>query len=128
MSRARTLLRAALLACAPGLAHAQADTPLKHDPFARPTQAALQQLKPQPQNAGAISAQESAWNPELKAVMLAGAKSMVNVDGQMVGIGEEIHGHKLLEVRDGEAVFITGGKRRTVAMRGGAQQIGRGTP
>jgi len=128
MSRARILLGAALLACAPGLAHPQADAPLKHDPFVRPAQVALQRLKPQPQNAGAIAAQETAWNPELKAVMLAGAKSMVDVDGQMVGIGEEIHGHKLLEVRDGEAVFIIGGKRRTVAMRGGAQHIGRGTP
>ena len=129
MSRPRTLLRAApwLLACMPGLAHPQADT-LKHDPFARPALAALQRLKPQAQSAAAISAQEPVWNPELKAVMLAGAKSMVDVDGQMVGIGEEIHGHKLLEVRDGEAVFIKDGKRRIVAMRGGAQQTGRGTP
>ena len=122
MSRAGTfVLRAvvSVLCCAPGLACSQAERP-RHDLFAKPAQAAMQRIKHDGDKSAEAAAAEVRWNPELRAVMLAGADSMVNVDGAMVRIGEEIRGYRLIEVRDGEAVFVNGGKRLGVAMRGGA--------
>lgn len=120
MSRAGTfILRAvvSVLCCAPGLAFPQAERP-QHDLFARPAQAAMHRLKHQADAGPAV--REVPWTPQLRAVMVAGPDSMVNVDGAMVRIGEELRGYRLVEVRDGEAVFAKGGKRFTVAMRGGA--------
>ncbi len=114
------ILRAALavLACAAGPVGAQAETP-RHDLFARPAPAAMHRLKHEP-GKSEPAVREEQWNPQLRAVMAAGPDSMVNVDGAMVRIGEEIRGYRLVEVRDGEAVFAKGGKRLAVAMRGGA--------
>ena len=37
--------------------------------------------------------------------MVAGSASMANVDGRLVAIGEEVEGHRLVEVTDRRAVF-----------------------
>ena len=41
---------------------------------------------------------------------------MVNVDGVILEIGEEIDGFRLVEVREYEAVFVRDGARRTLIM------------
>jgi len=110
---------AAVLACAPGLARSQADRP-QHDLFARPAPAALDRFKHDADKPAEPAVREARWNPELRAVMAAGPDSMVNVDGAIVRVGEEIRGYRLVEVRDGEAVFMKGGRQHSVAMRGGA--------
>jgi hypothetical protein len=118
-----------ILAFAPALAHSQAEI-LQHDLFARP---ALQRLKhdadKSADKAAGPAVSEPGWNPELRAVMLAGPNSMVNVDGAIVRIGDEMRGHRLVEVHDGMAVFTKSGKRRTVVMRGGqAEESGQERP
>lgn len=106
---------AAALACAPGSGWAQAA--LRHDPFARP---AFTKLAPPPGNpaAGKAATPEAPWKPELAAVMVAGPRSAVNVEGTIVRIGEEINGHRLVEVHEQTAVFVKDRKRVTLSLRG----------
>lgn len=86
---------------------------LKHDPFARPLLSA-----PLPSNtATSIAAEEEMpWNPQLIAVMVAGRNSLVNLDGIILKIGEELDGYRLVQVRDHEAVFKKGNKRIVLNM------------
>jgi hypothetical protein len=49
--------------------------------------------------------------------MLAGAKSIVNVGGELVQIGEQINGYRLVEVREESAVFVNDKKRVTLSLR-----------
>lgn len=111
---------AAGLACTPGFGWAQADA-LKHDPFARP--AFLKATPPpaaQPRDNAGVgkgALPEPAWKPELAAVMVAGPKSAVSIDGAIVRIGEEINGHRLVEVHEHTAVFVKNRKRVTLSLR-----------
>lgn len=111
---------AAGLACTPGFGWAQADA-LKHDPFARPaflkaTPPAAAQARDHA-GAGKGALPEPEWKPELAAVMVAGPKSVVSIDGAMVRIGEEINGHRLVEVHEQTAVFVKNRKRVTLSLR-----------
>jgi hypothetical protein len=112
---------AAVLACVPGFGWAQADA-LRHDPFTRPTFLKVPPPRAAPPRDGAAVGRaalpEPAWKPELAAVMLAGPKSAVSIDGTLVRIGDEINGHRLIEVRDQTAVFVKNGKRVTLSLRG----------
>ena len=114
----RVLHLSAGLLCLPGLAQAQADG-LKHDPFARPV------LAPRPASAAPVPANtvkapvpEPVWKPELRAIMVAGPKSIVNVEGALVRIGEQINGYRLVEVHEETAVFVNNKKRVTLSLRG----------
>lgn len=114
----RVLYLSAGLLCLPGLAPAQADG-LKHDPFARPV------LAPRPAPAAPVPGDsvkapvpEPVWKPELRAVMVAGPKSIVNVAGVLVRIGEQIDGYRLVEVHEETAVFVNNKKRVTLSLRG----------
>ena len=120
-ARMRMALATALALCLPGAAWAQAER-LLHDPFARPALSELR--KPQPllvpgtEQAAALAPAPAPWNPELTAVMVAGRQSIANLDGEMVGIGEKIHGYVLVEVREDEVVLVKDKKRLVVPMRG----------
>lgn len=114
----RVLYLSAGLLCLPGLAAAQA-AGLKHDPFARPV------LVPRPASAESVPGNsvkapvpDSIWKPELRAIMVAGPKSIVNVAGALVRIGEQIDGYRLVEVHEETAVFVKNTKRVTLSLRG----------
>ncbi len=118
------LILAILLMCA--FYPSQADT-LRHDPFSRPLLVA-----PTPTtNASAPTAANPAapvantdikidpvptWNPTLVAVMVAGKSSLVNIEGKIIRIGEEIDGYRLIKVRDGEATFSKDHQRVVLRM------------
>jgi hypothetical protein len=108
---------AALLAVAPCLVAAQ-EPALKNDPFARPMLSSRGAPPPAnvpsaPQDAAAPA---TSWNPELTAILLAGKDSMVKVGGVMVRMGEVIDGHRLVQVRELEAVFIDVQNRKRVVL------------
>lgn len=52
----------------------------------------------------------SLWKPELIMTLRAGKKSMANIDGQIINIGEKMAGHKLIEVNERSVVFVNKGK------------------
>jgi len=88
--------------------------PLRYDPFARPL---LTTAVPKSVAApGNPAGDAPAWNPNLIAVMVAGTHSMVNLDGTIVGIGQEMDGYRLVQVRDREATFARGKQRVVLKM------------
>ena len=99
--------------------HAQADDrPLRHDPFTRPALALLSAGNARGADAVAEALPPPPpWSPHLTAVMIAGRESLAVVDGEIVRLGEEIDGHRLVQVRDREAVFQKGSKRSVVEIR-----------
>ena len=84
--------------------------PLRHDPFVRP------RLGPAPADAASAAAELPRWNAELRAVMEAGKRSAVNVDGHVLTLGEHHDGHRLVRVEDGRAVFSKDGVLTTLTM------------
>ena len=92
-----------LLLAAAWAAHGQGGTGLRFDPFLVPD------LSPPPKPPPAVQtfapAAPAVWNPTLRAVMVAGRSSAVNVGGEMVRLGEELDGYRLVEVTERRAVF-----------------------
>ena len=110
---------AAVLAGLPKSSFSQGEK-LQHDPFARPALTGLQHAsKPGPGRNGEPT---GAFTRRLKlqAVMVAGPKSIANVNGTMVRIGDEIYGYRLVEVHERGAVFEKNKTRFAVSIRSDA--------
>lgn len=99
-----TLVSAALLCavCAICGSAAAAGHPLR-DPFARPAPPAP------PQDVAAPEAPPL----QLRAVILNGSRSVANIDGDIVGAGEQVRGYSVLRI-DARGVLVT---------RAGKQQV-----
>ncbi len=107
---------AAVLAGFPKSSFSQGEK-LQHDPFARPALAGLQHAsRPGPARNGEPTA-ASTRRLKLQAVMVAGPKSIANVDGTMVRIGDQIYGYRLVEVHERGAVFEKNKTRFAVSIR-----------
>jgi hypothetical protein len=122
---------ASMVALTAAVAVAQATAPhkLAHDPFDLGTlQRTLQQLLQQAESksAAATSSPDGTRTPapaaaqvppvpvlttELRAVMLGGARPLVNLGGTILGIGDSADGFRLVEVRERSAVFVRDGNR-----------------
>ena len=110
---------AAVLAGFPKSSFSQGEK-LQHDPFARPALAGLQHAsRPGPGRNGAPTG-ASARRLKLQAVMVAGPKSIANVDGKMVRIGDEVYGYRLVEVHERGALFEKNKTRFAVSIRSDA--------
>jgi len=108
---------AAVFAGAPEFSFSE-EAKLRHDPFARPALTSLQRgSKGGPAGSGKAAAAEPGRRLNLQAVMMAGPKSIANVDGMMVRIGEEVHGYRLVAVHERQAVFEKNNKRFTLFIR-----------
>lgn len=103
----RHLLYALLTAShAIGVMAADVESGLRHDPFARPDLA----LAPgSTAKANEVAATE--WKPKLRAVIVAGKNSIVNVEGTIVPLGGQIDGFRLTGVEERKAVFMKDGVR-----------------
>lgn len=114
--RLRPTLLLALLALPLPAATAGDNPPaplLRHDPFRRPAPPAS------PPTGDAAAPAPAPWQPTLRGVLLAGtgAGALANVDGQMVGVGERIEGHRLVSVSEHQAIFEKDGRRIVLDMR-----------
>lgn len=47
---------------------------------------------------------------DLRATLVAGERSVVNLGGSILSLGEEIEGYRLVSVSEGEALFIKDGE------------------
>jgi len=77
-------------------------TVLHFDPFAAPD---LDQVA---RGGEGVSGPQPAWSPVLRATLMAGAESMVNLGGTILKLGDEAHGYQLVDVQEGEASFLKG--------------------
>ena len=81
---------------------------LRNNPFSRPP---IPEKKAQPSKPQVVKQAEPA-ELELTATMVTESGSMVIVEGELIAVGETYKGMKLLEVKEGIAVFsIAGGKQ-----------------
>jgi hypothetical protein len=85
---------------------------LQNDPFKQP---ALVQNLESNKNQEKQRTRET-WLPELRATMRAGVRSMANINGHIVIVGELIDGFKLVEVTERDAFFIKDGFKYHVSM------------
>ncbi len=79
-----------------------------HNPFARPAQLS----EPAPAQSSAIGAPMFG----LRATMAAGADSLVNIDGEILRLGDVLVGYRLVAVGEGTAVFVRNGVRYPIAI------------
>jgi hypothetical protein len=124
MTRAQRILSLGLFAALGALPQLSLSQPpkLQHDPFARPALGGLQQARqPEPRGNGKPTAVVASPRLRLLAVMAAGANSIANVDGVMLRIGDEVHGYKLVEVKERNAVFEKNKTRFNVSISGNRQ-------
>src|SRR6266545_5404581 len=122
MTRAHALFSLGLAAVLAGLAESSFSQgeKLQHDPFARPALAGLQHAPKAGRNGEPAGA--STRRLKLQAVMVAGPKSLANVNGTMVRIGDEVYGYRLVEVHERGAVFEKNKARFAVSIRSDAAQ------
>jgi len=80
------------------------DVRLRRNPFERPV---LETVEADVSEGGAKTLE----NPGLRAVLVAGDRSVVNFGGVIMEIGDTANGYKLLAVSEGTAVFRYNGKK-----------------
>ena len=84
----------------------------RYDPFAAPD---VLRLAPGAESPAARPPTRP-WNPRLRAVLVAGAASLANVDGEVLALGQEVDGYRLVEVRERSAVFHHGDEERVLSL------------
>lgn len=112
MTRAKRMLLIPVMAsCTSWALSTSADDSLRHDPFTRPALAALS-----PAGEAQAASVVKDWKPQLRAVIVAGSSSMVNVEGTIVPLGGRIDGFRLTSVEERKAVFVKDGVRVELKM------------
>jgi hypothetical protein len=76
---------------------------LRHDPFVRPGAAAA--------TPGAAPGSDAGWRPRVRAVVVAGPRSSALVEGQVLEMGDELDGYRLIQVLPDKAIFSKKGRR-----------------
>ncbi|PLY15055.1 MAG: hypothetical protein C0631_07965 [Sedimenticola sp.] len=87
-----------------------------HNPFMRP---GVLPQKTVDEHVGAVRT-SVAPKFRLRAVMLAGAQGMVLIDENLIAIGEEVDGYRLLSVSERMAVFQGEDKQYQISLDQGA--------
>ena len=83
---------------------------LRRDPFQPPADYADAPSRPD-----AIAGTRSSA-PEIRGILFAGGRSLVNLSGEIIGPGEETSGYLLLEVAEDHAVFRRGDEIITLSL------------
>ena len=113
----RWLLAALLtLVAAPGvrvLAQGEEVT-LRHNPFTRPVLGDVAQR-------GAPAARTEPAPLELRATLVGGGAPLANIDGKLLGVGDEIAGYRLARIGEGYVELVKGEETRSVPLRGAAR-------
>lgn len=112
------LAAASGLAAAAGVAEKN-EPGLRHDPFAWPAATRAPVVAAPAIAASAAEPPPKAWQPRLRAVVVAGNRSMVSVEGSIIFLGEQIDGFRLVQVEERSATFSKNGVRVEVKMDGG---------
>ncbi len=83
---------------------------LQHNPFSQPK---LMVESPST-NKSHITKNEMPITLDLRAIIVSKSMPMVNLGGEIMTVGEEVGGLRLLSVSEGEAVFLWNGTRHTL--------------
>ena len=95
--------------CMSQVSHA-AGHALKTNPFARAVEAKAQESLPE-------SAVQEVFVPfVLRGTMVAGQQSLANISGEIVSLGDEINGYKLVGIQQREIVLLKNNERRVLSV------------
>lgn len=83
---------------------------LQTNPFERPA------IEEKQATVAMNSSQTPARALKLRATMVAGADSLANIGGMIIGIGQEIDGYQLLSVREREVILGKNGSTKTLSV------------
>ena len=83
---------------------------LRRDPFQPPAD-----LMAAPAATGGASLTPGT-QPQIRGILVAGDQSLVNLGGELLGIGESANGYRLLQVREDHAVFQRGDEVITLSL------------
>lgn len=77
-----------------------------HDPFSYANKPIIEKTRVErTASPGSSEDQPTVWSPKLLATIVAGSRSMANVEGTVVRIGEKVDGYELLAVNGTTATF-----------------------
>ncbi|MEE9339220.1 MAG: hypothetical protein V3U87_14170, partial [Methylococcaceae bacterium] len=81
--------------------------PILNDPFKKPTF-----TRPSVKKSKTVikKNRQPSWEPRLLMTLRAEKKSMANIDGQLIQLGEKVNGYKLIKVDEREVVLVNHGK------------------
>ena len=85
-------------------------TRLQTNPFERPAVAEQQE------NMAMSSTNSATLALQLRATMQAGSKSLANISGMIIGIGQNIDGYKLVSVGERSVVLSKNGSSKTLSV------------
>jgi hypothetical protein len=83
---------------------------LQTNPFERPA------IEEKQETVAMNISQAPARALKLRATMVAGADSLANIGGMIIGIGQEIDGYQLLSVREREVILGKNGSTKTLSV------------
>ena len=109
---AKTALVVGCLAAATAMAGQTAAPKLHADPFKTPQLAKA--VGGPVRDSG--QARREDWRPQLRGIMRSTSLSLVNVNGQLIEIGEEIDGFRLVGVGERSAAFTKRGFRYLLSL------------
>ena len=81
---------------------------LQKNPFSQPE---ILKVKPKPAAQSWVTPLAEDVELNLTATLVSDTRPMAMVDGELLGIGDQIEGMRLIAVREGKAVFSRAGKR-----------------
>lgn len=84
---------------------------LHKNPFAHPLPESSQ-----PVQDAAGAAPEASLALELRGTMLAGAGSLANIGGMILGIGQEVDGYRIVSIHERQVVVEKNGEQRTLSV------------
>jgi len=85
---------------------------LRHDPFEQP---AFLRIPGEARQSGPVV--DATPNMELRSILQAGNESVVNLNGEILMIGDSFKGYQLLEVGKQSATFIKDGAKIKLTLR-----------
>jgi hypothetical protein len=110
MSRSAMMLVLAALALQAG---ARVDAQVRRDPFARPAAAVL---TPAADSAAASATAAPAAPPRLRAVLFEPGKSLVNIDGRILAVGDSFDDYRIAAIGERSATLIRRGIRSVIVL------------
>ncbi|MCU7922710.1 MAG: hypothetical protein KZQ88_08415 [Candidatus Thiodiazotropha sp. (ex Dulcina madagascariensis)] len=91
---------------------------LSHNPFSKPSILAV------PKKVARIEPTvEEAFTLELTATLVSDDMPLVIAGGEMLSVGDEISGYRLISVGEGKALFLKNGKTHTFWLEGSGVEI-----
>ncbi|MCB1753933.1 MAG: hypothetical protein KDJ38_00330 [Gammaproteobacteria bacterium] len=107
-SRWSGLLLCLILYTGPALATSYPE--LQHDPFSYTKDLDNSQSRVRDQDSDGKPPAAATWQPRLLATIVAGPRSMANVGGKVLSLGQSVDGYKLIEVGKTSATFEKNGQ------------------